>query len=83
VEHSLLPSRHAIKELDAMQITLNGQSHEVAEATTISELLVQLGVQTRHVAVEVNLEIMPQPEHPSYVLQEGDQLEVVTLVGGG
>jgi sulfur carrier protein len=66
-----------------MQITLNGQSHEVAEKTTISELLVQLGVQTRHVAVEVNLEIMPQPEHPSYVLQEGDQLEVVTLVGGG
>ena len=66
-----------------MQITLNGQSHEVAETTTISELLVQLGVQTRHVAVEVNLEIMPHPEHPSYVLQEGDQLEVVTLVGGG
>ena len=66
-----------------MQITLNGQSHEVAETTTVSELLVQLGVQTRHVAVEVNLEIMPQPEHPSYVLQEGDQLEVVTLVGGG
>ncbi|MEO2021381.1 MAG: sulfur carrier protein ThiS [Pirellulaceae bacterium] len=66
-----------------MQITLNGQSHEVAEAITVSELLVQLGVQTRHVAVEVNLEIMPQPEHPSCVLQEGDQLEVVTLVGGG
>ena len=66
-----------------MQITLNGQSPAVAEATTISALLVQLGVPTRHVAVEVNLEIMPQPEHPSYVLQEGDQLEVVTLVGGG
>ena len=64
MEHSLLPSRRAIKELDAMQITLNGQSHEVAEATTISELLVQLGVQTRHVAVEVNLESCHSPSIP-------------------
>ncbi len=68
---------------DAMKIMLNGESHELAEAITIAALLTQLGVQTRHVAVEVNLEILPQPEHPSYVLQEGDQLEVVTLVGGG
>ena len=66
-----------------MKIILNGESHELREAITIAELLLQLGVQTRHVAVEVNLEILPQPEHPSYVLQEGDQLEVVTLVGGG
>ena len=66
-----------------MKIMLNGEAHEVAEATTVSELLIQLGVRTRHVAVEVNLEIMPQLEHPCYVLQEGDQLEVVTLVGGG
>ena len=66
-----------------MKIILNGESHELPEPITIAELLNQLGVQTRHVAVEVNLEILPQPEHPSYVLQEGDQLEVVTLVGGG
>ena len=66
-----------------MKIILNGESHELAEPVTIAELLSQLGVQTRRVAVEVNLEILPQPEHPSHVLQEGDQLEVVTLVGGG
>lgn len=72
-----------MKDKDAMKIMLNGEAQEVAEATTVAELLTQLGVRTRHVAVEVNLEIMPQPEHPSYVLQEGDQLEVVTLVGGG
>ena len=66
-----------------MKIILNGESHELAEPVTIAELLSQLGVQPRHVAVEGYLEILPQPEHPSYVLQEGDQLEVVTLVGGG
>ncbi len=66
-----------------MKIMLNGEVHEVLEGTTISQLLIELGVQTRHVAVEVNLEIKPQPEHPSYVLQQDDQLEVVTLVGGG
>ena len=42
-----------------MKIMLNGETHELEEAITIAELLTQLGVQTRHVAVEVNLEILP------------------------
>ena len=36
-----------------------------------------------HVAVELNLEVVPRAQHGATVLREGDKLEVVTLVGGG
>jgi thiamine biosynthesis protein ThiS len=66
-----------------MKIFVNDQSREVPSATTVAELIDKLGIETRHVAVEVNLELVPRAEHPTRRLQEGDQLEVVTLVGGG
>jgi sulfur carrier protein len=46
-------------------------------------LLAELGVTERHVAVEVNLELVPRGRHAAHELREADRLEVVTLVGGG
>lgn len=66
-----------------MQITLNGTPREVATATTLAELLTQLGTRPQQVAVEVNRELVPRSRHPSHVLQAGDTVEIVTLVGGG
>jgi sulfur carrier protein len=66
-----------------MKILLNGQSHEVAAQTTLAALLAQLNLESRHVAVEVNLEVVPRARHAECVLHEGDALEIVTLVGGG
>jgi sulfur carrier protein len=40
-------------------------------------------VKQPHVAVELNLEVVPRAQHSSTALREGDRLEVVTLVGGG
>lgn len=55
----------------------------MAEGLTIAALLEELQVTTRGVAVEVNFELVPRASHAQHVLHEGDQLEVVTLVGGG
>jgi thiamine biosynthesis protein ThiS len=66
-----------------MQIFINGQPHTVPADATLTNLLVELGVQPRQVAVEVNLELVPRQKHSDHRLQEGDRLEVVTLVGGG
>ena len=66
-----------------MRIVVNGQPREVPPGMTLAELLVNLGLESRHVAVEVNLDIVPRAKHAEYRLAEGDQLEVVTLVGGG
>lgn len=66
-----------------MQIEVNGQPREVPEGMTIAMLLRELEVTVPHVAVEVNLEVVPRARHGETKLCAGDRLEVVTLVGGG
>lgn len=66
-----------------VQIVFNGQAREVSPGTTIAALLAELGLSPRQVAVEVNQELVPRARHDLRQLAPGDQLEVVTLVGGG
>jgi sulfur carrier protein len=66
-----------------MKIHVNGEEREVAAGTSVSDLLRELGVTQPHVAVELNLEVVPRAQHSGTSLGEGDRLEVVTLVGGG
>lgn len=66
-----------------MQIQFNGEPRQIAPGTTVAELLGELEMVPKYVAVEVNLELVPRGRHAEHVLAEGDRLEVVTLVGGG
>lgn len=66
-----------------MKISVNGESRDVEAGTTVAALVQQLGLLAPHVAVELNLEVVPRARHGQTVLREGDRLEIVTLVGGG
>jgi thiamine biosynthesis protein ThiS len=66
-----------------VQIIFNGQPREVPQGITVAQLLDSLKLSPRQVAVEVNLQLVPRASHAEVALGEGDQLEVVTLVGGG
>jgi thiamine biosynthesis protein ThiS len=66
-----------------MQITINGQSHEVAETISVAQLIEQLHLAGKPLAVEVNLELVPRQHHAGRGLADGDRVEIVTLVGGG
>jgi sulfur carrier protein len=66
-----------------MRIHVNGQPRDVDPGANVAKLLDELGVTQPHVAVELNLEVVPRAEHAQTMLHEGDRLEVVTLVGGG
>lgn len=66
-----------------MKITLNGDPRDLEPGTTVAQLIEQLGMKPKFVAVERNLELVPRATHAECVLSDGDQLEVVTLVGGG
>lgn len=66
-----------------MTIEVNGKPREIANGTSVASLLEALGVKQPHVAVELNLEVVPRAEHAATALRDGDRLEVVTLVGGG
>jgi sulfur carrier protein len=64
-------------------ITVNGDAHAVPAGTTVSGLLVHLGLGDRRVAVERNKTVVPRAEHAATALHDGDHLELVTFVGGG
>jgi thiamine biosynthesis protein ThiS len=66
-----------------MQIQVNGAPQEVPPDATVADLLRQLGLDPRRLAVELNLQVASRAEHGRLVLREGDALEIVTLVGGG
>ena len=66
-----------------MTISVNGQPRAISPNSTIADLLGELGLESRNVAVELNLELVPRAKHAEHRLAEGDRLEIVTLVGGG
>lgn len=74
---------HRFRESLSVEIVCNGQPHQIAEGTTVAELLVALKLSPRQVAVEVNLDLVPRGKHVEHALKSGDRVEVVTLVGGG
>ena len=66
-----------------MRVEINGEPREVAEASTILDLLGELGIDARKVALERNLEIVPRSIYANTVLGPGDKLEIVHFIGGG
>lgn len=66
-----------------MEIYLNGEPHQVADGISAADLLEQLALGGRRVAVEVNREIVPRSACPSRRLRPGDRVEVVRAIGGG
>jgi sulfur carrier protein len=66
-----------------VKITVNGESMDVAEESTLLDLFERLELRVEQVAVERNLEVVARREFGACRLQAGDSLEIVTLVGGG
>lgn len=63
-------------------LTINGEFQQVS-ASTVAELLAELALDARKVAVERNLAIVPRSQHAATLLSEGDQIEIVQFIGGG
>ena len=66
-----------------MEIIVNDCPRRVADGIVVAELLEQLALAGKHVAVEVNLQLITRDRHAEHRLADGDRLEIVTLVGGG
>ncbi len=64
-------------------IVVNGQPRDIAATLTVVELLEQLEIPLRGVAVEINGRIVPRSRHAEQSVAAGDRLEIVSLVGGG
>ncbi len=66
-----------------MMIYVNGDTRDCAENSRVADLIAELGLSGKKIAVELNKEILPFQQYDSQVLQAGDRLEIVHAIGGG
>jgi thiamine biosynthesis protein ThiS len=66
-----------------VKFTVNGHERETTMPMSVSELLAMMKLDPRFLAVERNRELVPRSQHAECRLEEGDEIEIVTLVGGG
>ena len=66
-----------------MRVMVNGQPKDLDPPCTVAGLLRQLELGEAACAVEVNARVVPKGEHADRSLDDGDTVEIVTLVGGG
>ena len=73
----------ALETGGGVNVTVNGDSMELADGTTLTRLLEELKLKPELVVVELNLNILKREELAQTQLQSGDQVEIVHFVGGG
>ncbi len=66
-----------------MKVTVNGKNHELKPRSSLADLVQLLDLQGKRLAIEVNQEIVPRGQYPSFELAELDHVEIVHAIGGG
>jgi thiamine biosynthesis protein ThiS len=66
-----------------LHITLNGDPYELDAPLSVADLLVQLEIDSRRVAVEHNRQILKRQAFTDKRVSDGDTVEIVNFVGGG
>jgi thiazole synthase len=66
-----------------ISIRVNGEHRRVMAGISFAALANELGLEPTRVAVERNLEIVPRTTLADVVVSDGDEIEIVTFVGGG
>ena len=68
---------------EAVSVVINGELKQVPRGLNMPGLLAYLGISTSRVAIERNLDILPQSLWDETQVSAGDRYEIVHLVGGG
>lgn len=66
-----------------INITVNGAAVQIESPMSVATLLVTVDVPPNYLAVEVNADVVAREDYAATMVQDGDEIEVVTLVGGG
>lgn len=66
-----------------MKIRVNGVEKEIEAGTTVESFLNMLEIKVQGIAVDINREIVPKRLFAETILNEGDSIEIVRMVGGG
>ena len=68
---------------ESISIKVNGEHRRVSAGGSIAEMLAELGLDPKRLAVERNLEIVPRSTLGEVRVSDGDAFEIVHFVGGG
>ena len=66
-----------------MRLTINGEIKDNIQAKSLKELLEEMGLISGRVAVEVNTQVIKKADYESFIINDGDIVEIVSFVGGG
>jgi sulfur carrier protein len=69
--------------LATLGVTVNGEPHRLPVDGSVRDLLAQLGLDGRRVAIAIGREVVPRSEHALRRLRDGDRIEILEAVGGG
>lgn len=72
-----------VNHSDRITLQVNGETRTCLPQTRLPQLLEQLGLNPRLIAVEYKGEILHRQFWAETLMQEGDKIEIVTIVGGG
>jgi len=66
-----------------ISVSINGAARDFAYPISVAELIQQMELSGKRIALERNGEIVPRSQFPKQLLADGDKLEIVVAVGGG
>ena len=66
-----------------MNIYLNGEARQVPNNCSAAQLVEELGLGGKRIAMEVNMEIVPRSSYADHTLKTDDKVEIVHAIGGG
>ena len=69
--------------MSVVSISVNGVSRAFAPSQSVADLVRDLDLEGKRIAVEVNGEIVPRSRYAHTPLSAGDRVEIVGAVGGG
>lgn len=66
-----------------MNITLNGEQRGIDMPCNIDQLIAELELTGKRLAIELNREIVPRSRYAETTINDGDSIEIVHAIGGG
>ena len=72
-----------MKKIKKIKISLNGKDKLISEASTIENLIFDLKIPIKKVAIELNKEIIDKKKLKKIKLKKNDKIEIVHFIGGG
>jgi len=72
-----------MKKIKKIKIRVNGKFKSISEKFKISDLVKDLKIPIKKVAIELNQEIIDKKNINKIVLKKDDKIEIVHFIGGG